>query len=387
MLRLLADANIPFAERLFGPFGTVRLCPGRDITREALRETDVLLVRSVTPVDADLLGGTPVRFVGTATAGVDHVDREALRRLGVAFASAPGSNAASVVDYGIAALLAVAADRGESLEGKTLGVVGAGQVGGRLVPRARALGMRVVASDPPLAEARPEHSFVPLAMLLSEADVVTLHTPLTAAAASAWPTRDLLGAEAFAAMKPGAWLVNAARGGVVSAPALRREVGRRPCVLDVWPNEPTPDLGLVRAATFGTPHIAGYALDGKVRGATVLADALRAWHPEAVEVPEPEVAPGPVIEAPDLPAATASERTAWLDALARQAYDLRADDARFRDAMLASTTEADQAVAFARLRKDHPVRREWSRIAVRDEVPPPLLGAVADGLGMRVASP
>ena len=388
VLQILADANIPLAERAFGAFGEVRTLNGREITREALAGTNVLLVRSVTPVNAALVEGTSVRFVGTATAGTDHVDVDALDRLGIAFASAPGSNATSVVEYVIAALLAVASDRGEVMEGKTLGVVGAGHVGGRLVPRARALGMRVVASDPPLAAADAgHHPFVPLDTLLAEADIVTLHTPLTGHTASAWPTADLLGAEAFAEMQPDAWLVNAARGDVVSTRALRREVDRRPCVLDVWPDEPTPDLGLVRATALGTPHIAGYAYDGKVRGTAMLVAALRAWHPEAVETPDVEAEAAPArplsVEAPDGPVGTAAERAAWLDALARKTYDVRADDAAFREAMLASGTEAAQAEAFTRLRKDYRQRREWARYGVRGHIPPVLLGAVEDGLGMR----
>ncbi|MEM0963510.1 MAG: NAD(P)-dependent oxidoreductase, partial [Bacteroidota bacterium] len=174
-LRIVADANIPHVADAIGPFGGVRTRPGRAITRSDLKQADVLLVRSVTQVDAALLDDTPVRFVGTATAGTDHIDAEALRQRGIAFASAPGSNAASVVDYVIASLLAVAAERGERLSGRTLGVVGVGEVGRRLVPRARALGLDVVVSDPPRSQ-RGEMASMPLDALLQVSDIVTLHT-------------------------------------------------------------------------------------------------------------------------------------------------------------------------------------------------------------------
>jgi erythronate-4-phosphate dehydrogenase len=396
-LRVLADANIPFAEEAFGRYGPVRRLPGRAITRTDVTEAEVLLVRSVTPVGAGLLAGTPVRFVGTATAGTDHVDEAWLRASGIGFASAPGSNADSVVEYVLAALLALAADRGEGLRGRTLGVVGAGQVGGRLIPRAAALGLRVLAADPPLAElaeARGEaHPFVALAQVLAEADLLTLHTPLTRPPAP-HPTFHLVGAEALAAMKPGAWLLNAARGAVVDNAALHEafEAGRPgAAVLDVWEGEPSLDVALARRVALATPHIAGYSFDGKVEGTRMVERALRAWlvseggpapppwDAEAAAGSEPLVATAP--PAPDVHTPAAEAR--WLDALARQAYDLRADDARFREAVVDALPEARPA-AFHRLRRDYPRRRAWARFTVHGDVPDRLRRAVTEGMGMRM---
>jgi erythronate-4-phosphate dehydrogenase len=398
--RIVADANIPAVGAAFGPLGSVRRIPGREIDRAAVRDADVLLVRSVTPVDAALLDGTAVRFVGSATAGTDHVDARALAALGVAFAHAPGSNATSVVEWVLAALLATAAERGGGLAGRTLGVVGAGQVGGRLVPRARALGMDVVACDPPLAaaaEARGEHhAYVPLDALLRRSDVVTLHTPLTAPGASAWPTRGLIGAGALAEMRPGAWLVNAARGGVVDGPALRGALERgrlADALLDVWPGEPAPDPDLVARARWATPHVAGYSLDGKVAGTAALARALRQWladrgRPARPWDPAPALAPDAplVVDAPPPPPNAADPAVAarWLDGLARQAYGVRADTARFRAGVDWDAPPAARAADFARLRKTYPVRREWAGYAVRGDVPPSLRAAVRDGLAMRL---
>ncbi len=377
-LRLLVDANVPDARAAFGALGSVRLRPGREITRAALADVDAVVVRSVTRVDEALLDGTPVRFVGTATAGVDHVDQAALAARGIVFASAPGSNAASVVDYVVASLLAVAADRREALAGRTLGVVGVGEVGGRLVRRARALGLRVLASDPPrTAAGLGPIDLVPLADLLRQSDLVSLHTPLTAPAESPWPTLGLIDQDAAQAMRPDAWLVNAARGRVVTTDAARVLAESRPVVLDVWPGEPEPDPALVDAVTLATPHIAGYALDGKGRGTTMIAAALYEWAGYGVRPDLPDASPPPVVQAPD----SALAPTAWLDALARQATDVRADDARFRAAM-AETTGDVRAAAFAELRKTYPARREMSRFVVRGHVPESLRKAVADGLGM-----
>ena len=388
--RLLVDANVPAARAAFGGVGPVRLLPGRAITRAEAEGADALVVRSVTAVDASLVGGTPVRFVGSATAGTDHVDRAALDRLGVAFAWAPGSNATSVVDHVLASLLALAADRGEPLAGRTLGVVGAGAVGGRLAPRAEALGMTVVACDPPraaAAEARGEpHAYLPLADVLAASDVVTLHTPLTLPAESAHPTRWLIDVDAFAAMRPDAWFVNAARGGVVDAAALRREAARRPCVLDVWPGEPDPDPETVRHAALASAHVAGYAVDAKVRGTATIASALRRWAGAEGEPWDASSALGPAppaIAAPPAPADAADPvaQARWLDALARRAFDVRAEDARFRAALGGAVR---RAAAFAELRRTYPMRREWAHYRVAGDVPAPLRRAVVDGLGMQL---
>ena len=392
-LRIVCDANVPAAAEAFGRFGPVRLVAGRDIDRAALAEADVLVVRSVTRVDAALLGGTPVRFVGTATAGVDHVNEADLAHLGVAFASAPGSNATSVAEYVIAALLAVAAARGERLAGRTLGVVGAGAVGGRLALRGQALGMDVLVCDPPrAATGETEDPYVPLAGVLAGSDIVSLHTPLTVPGESPWPTRGMIGAPALAAIRPGAWLVNAARGAVVDGPAVlaaRRSGRLGALVMDCWPGEPAPDEALVAAADLATPHVAGYSFDGKVAGTSMIVAALRAWiaaHGDAVHEPwspAGALAERVVAVAPRGLAGTPHAQAAWLDALARQATDVRADDARFRERVGAEPDSGRRAAAFADLRKTYPRRRENAVFVVRGAVPDALRRAVVDGLGMR----
>ena len=390
-LRIVCDANIPAADAAFGRFGEVHLLPGRAIDRAAVEEAEVLLVRSVTPVTEALVGGTAVRFVGTATAGVDHVDSDALARLGIAFASAPGSNATSVVEYVLAALLETGARHDGGLEGMALGVVGAGQVGGRLVPRARALGLDVIVCDPPRAAAGfTDHDYRPLAELLEASDIVTLHTPLTDA--GPWPTRGMIGARALAAMRPSTWFVNAARGPVVDGEAFIASTHLGARIVDCWPDEPAPSLRLIAVANLGTPHIAGYAFDGKVAGTTMLDAALRVWLSDQGESLPPPWSPDAILAEPELrvvtppppPADMPEARAAWLAALARQAYDVFADDARFRATVGSEPDAAHRAAAFAELRKTYPRRRENAAFTVRGAVPAALRRAVTEGLGMRV---
>ncbi len=386
-LRIVADENIPFVQEAFGAFGAVQLKTGRALGAADVREADVLLVRSVTRVDAGLLDGSGVRFVGSATIGTDHVDQDYLRRRGIAFAHAPGSNATSVVEYVLAALLHLAVTTGEALRGKTVGVVGCGNVGSRLAARLPALGARVLVNDPPLAEraegAGEVRPFVPLPHLLAEADVVSLHVPLERTGLH--PTFHLLGTEELAHMKSGDWLINTARGPVVSNEALRHalkaaQIGA--AVLDVWEDEPTPDPALLHRVALGTPHIAGYSFDGKVQGTIQLYDAFldhfglpRRWRPEVALAPTPE--DHLTLDAPD----PALPETAYLHALVRQMYDVADDDARLR--LLLSRPPEEHAAYFTHLRKTYPRRRTFARHHLLAAVPAAYHGAVEKGLLLR----
>ena len=387
--RILADADVPLVTEAFARYGPVRVIPGRAIDRAACRHADALIVRSVTRVDASTLDDTPVRFVGSATAGVDHVDLDYLGKRGIPFAAAPGSNAESVVEWTIAALLALAARHGE-IAGRAIGVVGCGHVGAGLVARADALGMHVLPCDPPLADAAAirgaAHSYVPYARLLSEADILSFHTPLTFSGAH--PTYHLLDTPALAVLRPGTWVLNSSRGAVVDGAALEAAIRSghvAAAALDVWEGEPTPAASLIQCVDIATPHIAGYGYDAKVAGARMMEQALRVWlAAEGKELPPPfdwsAAAPAAALS---LVAPYATSRAAWLDALAVGAYDIREDDARFREVMLDSTLDdAERADAFTRLRRSYPVRRSWSYFEVKGTVPPEL--RVAVGQGMRI---
>lgn len=388
-LLIVADENIPFVREAFGTYGEVRLFPGRAITAAHVRAADVLLVRSVTRVDRALLDGSSVRFVGAATTGTDHVDRAWLRARGVAFAHAPGANATSVVEYVLAALLRLSVRRRRALRGRTVGIVGCGNIGGRLARRLPALGVRVLRNDPPLAEAAERrgepHPFVPLDAVLAAADVVTLHVPLTREGPHA--TRGLIGAEALRRMRSGVWLVNTARGPVVSNAALLDALAAgRPAatVLDVWEGEPNPDPELIRRVDLATPHIAGYSYDGKVTGTVMLYRAFLAHFglPDVWET-EAAFAAGPEDRLRLTPPEDALPETEWLDAVARQMYDLEADDRRFR--RIPGLPSDERGAYFSRLRKTYPRRRAFARHVIAEkDVPPVYREALADGLGVRL---
>jgi len=391
MLRILADENIPLVREAFGQLGDVHLLPGRALSATTVRDADVLLVRSVTPVNAALLDGSRVRFVGTATIGTDHVDEDYLRRRGIRFAYAPGSNADSVADYVTAALIEVAARLHMTLRGRSLGVVGVGNVGSRVVRRALALGMSVLKNDPPLARVTSDPTYLPLDALM-ECDFVTLHVPLTRAGQDA--TYHLFDAGLLRQLKRGAVLINTARGAVVDNGALLAVLQSghlAAAVLDVWENEPDIRAELLERVTIGTPHIAGYSLDGKVNGTVMLHRALceflgvrDEWRPE-IHVAPPEDA---VIELTAPAVATSSEPSAdaCLAAVAtavRHVYDIWRDDAALRCILNLPPHQRPQY--FDRLRKEYPVRREFSRytVCLRINVCPET-AQVLEGLGFRV---
>ncbi len=384
-LSLVVDANIPFARTAFSAFGDVAVLPGVDITREAVEGADVLIVRSVTRVDRSLVQHSGVRFVGTATIGTDHIDLPYLTGRGIAFASAPGSNAESVVEYVLAALLTLAVRHDRPLRGLTAGVVGVGNVGRRLAPRLRALGMDVLLCDPPRALEEGAEAFVVLETVLEKADLVSLHVPLVLEGPDA--TQHLLNQKTLARMKNGAWLVNAARGAVVDNAALLEALERGPlgaAVLDVWENEPTPLPALVARADLATPHIAGYSFDGKVAGTVEMVRALERWSGISSDwdvatalAPSPDDALTLHASAADLP------EHAYLHTLAQQMYDIEADDTRMR--VLLDLPAEDHAAYFRALRRDYPRRRRWGLFGLDAPVPEAYREPVRGGLRCTLA--
>lgn len=376
MLCIVADIDIPYVHDAFERFGTVISLDAVAITPEAVRKADILLVRSVTPVDEQLLGGGTVQFVGSATIGTDHVDELWLEHEGVSFAHAPGANADSVVEYVLSAIIHLAYTHRRPLHGLTLGIIGCGNIGGRLAMRAPALGLQVLRNDPPLAEAGGK-GYVPFGQVLRDSDIVTLHVPLLP------ETRQLIDSRALAQMRAHAWLVNTSRGAVLDQAALKLALERGhlgAAVLDVWQNEPTPDPGLQCMADIATPHIAGHSFDGKIGGTIMLYEAVRKrfgtesqWAYDELLQPD-NTMPLEVV-------APQGDELAWLHALVLQLYDVTQDDARMRK--LLQIPAQDRAGCFRKLRRAYPRRRTFSVHGVRD-VPAGLRTAVKDGLRLAI---
>lgn len=359
-MHIVADENIPLLDGFFASLGRITRLPGRQIAQADLLDADVLLVRSVSRVDAELLQGTAVRFVGTCTIGTDHLDLAWLARSGIQVASAPGCNARGVVEYVLSCLLTLAERTGQPWQERVVGIVGVGQVGKRLAATLKALGVRTLLCDPPRALAG-EQGFVTLDELLAEADVVSCHVPLSSGGAHA--TRHLLDEQRLCGLRQGAWLINSSRGPVIDGQALEQLLARRAdlhVVLDVWEAEPLVSPGLAARCALATPHVAGYSLDGKLRGTEQIYQALCDYLGAPRQYQLADLAPLMGQARLDLAAAPPAD---WvLQKALRSVYDVRDDDARMRRMLQVAQTAADPAAAccagFDLLRKDYPLRRE-----------------------------
>jgi len=406
-VKIVADANIPLLVEAFGPLGEVVALPADRIAPDVLRSADALLVRSVTRVDESLLAKSPVKFVATATIGFDHVDLAYLASRGIAFASAQGSNARSVAEYVLAALAVLAKRGGFSMTGQVLGIVGCGNVGGRLALMAEAIGMKVLRNDPPLARKTGDARFLPIEAL-ADADVVTFHVPLERGGPD--PTYHMINDALIARLKPGVTLLNTSRGAVAETAALKSAIaaGRLGhVVLDVWEKEPTIDLALLERVDLATPHIAGYSYDGKVNGTRMVLEALcrhfglrREWDPSPLMPPpaNPRVRllqecgtaglsgrgnePQRNTTAGQAGRATGITVNEAIHAATRAAYDIEADDGRLR--AIVDEPPEKRGKWFDGLRKNYPVRREFPETTVELAGLNPAVKAVLEALGFTV---
>jgi erythronate-4-phosphate dehydrogenase len=274
-MKIIADQNIPLAKELFAEFGEITSLPGREITAKDIDNADILLVRSVTNVNRELLlSNTTVKFIGSCTIGIDHLDTDYLSDANVAWANAPGCNANAVVQY---VLTAMAIAQPRWLE-KTIGIIGCGNVGGRLYKCLTALGVKCICYDP-LLTAAADLTRVDLDDLLTQADIISCHVPLTTD--GDYPSLHMLGKKEFAMIKDNALLINSGRGAVIDTVALGQEIDKRSLrgkklsiVLDVWENEPLVDHALLDKITLGSPHIAGYSIEGREQGTFMIYQAL-----------------------------------------------------------------------------------------------------------------
>jgi len=274
-MKVLADSGILAATDLFSQIGDITVMPGREIRRETLGDAEILLVRSITAVDAALLDGSKVCMVGSATSGLDHIDTEYLQSAGIKLFHARGANADAVVDYCLSAMSYAVMEKGLDIMQSCVGIIGGGAVGKKLQQRLHALGISCLVNDPPLAaQSSQTNEYVSLEEAL-QCDVVSLHVPLTNA--GDFPTRDLLSSNNLELLAENCLLIHTCRGGVIDETALVRHLDTHKgvtSVVDVWANEPRVNPDLVNKVDIATPHIAGYSTNAKAMASFMLFDQI-----------------------------------------------------------------------------------------------------------------
>ncbi|MDY3090230.1 MAG: 4-phosphoerythronate dehydrogenase [Porphyromonas sp.] len=295
--RVVAETSVPYLRGVLEEYAIPLYLDNADITQENIQDCDALIVRSITRCNAQLLEGTKVRYIATATAGCDHIDDEYCLQQGIAWDNAPGCNAIAVAQYVFSTLSLLSLRQGLHLWDKTIGIIGVGNVGRQVERIAKALGMRILRYDPPRAAIEGNEGFVSLGDIQREADIITLHVPLTE------ETRHMVNESFLASCQRKPILINACRGPVTDSAALikAREAGQvRHLIIDCWEGEPHPQAKLLALADIATPHIAGFSADGKHRGARMaLLSYCRHFGIEATEsllIPKELQTPSQIID-------------------------------------------------------------------------------------------
>jgi len=357
-MNIVVDENIAYAKEVFSEFGDVQLVNGRKITNQHINNIDALIVRSITNVNSNLLSGTKVKFVGTATIGSDHIDLIYLKKNNITFTDAKGCNADSVAEYVFTALLKIAVDENIQLNKKSVGVVGIGNIGTRVVNIAEAFGMKVFKNDPPLERKGIGENYVSLDEIL-QADIISLHIPLNKGEQD--NTIHLLNEQNLGQIREKTIIINTSRGAVIDNNSLHKMIRNKklPAVLDVWENEPKVNIDLLNITKIGSAHIAGYSLEGKVNGTRMIYEALcnftgktLSWKPALQEVENKEVF---------LDDSKNDELKIYN--LLRTAYDIEEDDKKMRNMLKVKREERGDY--FDQLRKEYPVRREFSNYIIK----------------------
>lgn len=354
-MKIVCDNKIPFLKGALEPYAQIVYLPGKETTPDVVRDADVIITRTRTICDESLLKGSKVRMIATATIGYDHIDTEWCEANGIEWTNAPGCNSWSVQQYIGSLLVTMSREFGFDCKDKTLGVIGVGNVGSKVARIGALLGFRILLCDPPRARQEGHEGFVDIDNIIRHSDIITCHVPLIRTGEDC--TYHLFGAERLASMHPDQIFINSSRGEVVDCNALKdtlKKKGLKAASLDVWENEPEIDRELLALLFTGTPHIAGYSLDGKANGTMMSVQAIgrkfdlpcRDW--TVSEIPLPVQ---PVEFTIDAQGKTPRQ---VLGEAILYTYRIKDDDARLR-----SDTES-----FEKQRADYPVRREFHAFTV-----------------------
>ena len=354
-MKIIVDNKIPYIKGALEPYAEVIYLPGNLTTRDVVKDADALVTRTRTLCSREILEGSRVKFIATATIGFDHIDTAYCALAGIEWTNAPGCNAESVNQYIASALCSYSKRQGFVLKGKTIAVVGVGQVGSRVAKTCEILGMKVLLNDPPREREEGPSQFVSLQTVQKKADIITFHVPLNMDGVDR--TFHMVDQKFLQGLQNKALIINTCRGEVFDTTAVysaKRSGVLSGLIIDCWENEPELDLDFLERVDFGTSHIAGYSKDGKAKGTKTSVRAISrffglgidGWEPIGVEAPSK-----PVIE---LDGSGKREDQILAEAIL-STYAFENDDRALRDT----------PHLFEQLRGDYPVRREFDSYSIR----------------------
>lgn len=351
MLKIVADEKIPLVSELFSPIGKIVLKCGYHIIPNDLIDTDILLVRSITPVNAALLENTSVKFVGSATAGIEHLDIQWLSHAGIHWGYAPGSNAVAIAEYVICCVAALKKQKLLNNAPLRTGVIGAGAAGKQVINKLRSIGFDIIVNDPPRAQQDATFNSTPLNRL-TNLDLLTVHVPLIKTPPFA--THHLIDLEFLQRQKANCVLINTSRGTVVDNQALLKSPHIIP-ILDVWENEPHIDLKLLNRCRLASPHIAGYSYQAKLNATLMLYQqilvAFSLFHPKKF-----------AFKNEHSKQLFCNDNTSWED-IVLQVFDPRQVTREMCSTLLKKPQ--DVASLFKQLRYRYPLRQEFSAYRIK----------------------
>ena len=300
-MKIIADNTVPFLKGVLEPVAEVTYLDSKEFTSANVKDADALIIRSIDKCTRQLLEGSHIRLITTATIGFDHIDAAYCKEAGITWKNAPGCNAASVAQYVLSSLVVTALKKGERLSDKTIGIIGVGHVGTIVEKLCSAIGMRVLRNDPPRVEKEGKNGFVSLDTIAKESDIITLHVPLTKE--GRYATHHLANTAFFTKLARKPWLINSCRGAVHDTDALlsaKRTGIISELIIDCWENEPSIHLDLLSQASIGTPHIAGFSADGKANGTRMCLEQIEKFFGIALEKLNEVVPPAPLNDEIDL---------------------------------------------------------------------------------------
>lgn len=347
-MKIVADKNIPYLKGIVESFGNVTYLDGAAFSHEAIKDAEVLIVRTVTRFDETLLKDSAVKLICSATIGYDHIDTAYCDHHNIVWHNAPGCNSGSVQQYVVSSLITIAEKKGFDIKGKTIGIVGVGNVGKKVARACEILGMKVLLNDPPREALEEAINFVSLQTIMEQADIITFHTPLIRD--GRYKTYHLADQSFFSSLKRKPIIINSARGGIIDTQAIKGAIQNHSvsgAIIDCWENEPTIDLEYMNMVDIATPHIAGYSADGKANATRMSLDAIADFYKldktpiSEIKEPSPD---NPII---DLNTLDVSDNRIYSSIL--NTYNPMADFSRLKTA----------PNTFKELRNSYPLRREY----------------------------